>query len=284
MKDFSQPGADLYVPDASPMPKAVERTTHLGVGAHADDLEFMALHGILACYQRGDCWFGGVTCTDGGGSARKGPFAGMSDLEMMAIRREEQRSAARLGGYGFMAQLSHPSTHVKGGEQREHLVEDLVTVLELARPRVIYTHNPFDKHATHIGVLAATLAAIHRLPLEDRPERLIGCEVWRGLDWLPDRLKVVHDVSGHPDLATALSEVFASQIGGGKCYDKAVAGRRRANATFLDSHAVDGPCRVDYAVDLSGLISGGDLKTFVEACLESFSAEIRNGLGRSETG
>ena len=45
-------------------------TTHLGVGAHQDDLEFMALHGILECYQRPDRWFSGIMVTDGRGSSR----------------------------------------------------------------------------------------------------------------------------------------------------------------------------------------------------------------------
>ena len=34
--------ADLYVPDALPMPEALSRTTHLCVGAHQDDQELMA--------------------------------------------------------------------------------------------------------------------------------------------------------------------------------------------------------------------------------------------------
>jgi LmbE family N-acetylglucosaminyl deacetylase len=54
--------------------EALARITHLGIGAHQDDLEFMAFHGILACFRmRDDRWFGGVTCTNGAGSSRTGP-------------------------------------------------------------------------------------------------------------------------------------------------------------------------------------------------------------------
>ena len=70
-----------------------------------------------------------------------------------------------------------------------------------------------------------------------------GCEVWRDLDWLLDREKVVHDVAGQEGLAAQVGGVFDSQIAGGKRYDLAVMGRRRANATFLESHGVDAATR-----------------------------------------
>jgi len=68
------PRARLMIPDGLAAPEALRRTTHLGIGAHQDDLEFMAFHGILACYDQKDRWFGGVTITDGRGSSRAGKF------------------------------------------------------------------------------------------------------------------------------------------------------------------------------------------------------------------
>ena len=70
--NFTHAGADCYLPQADEAPSALRKTTHLGVGAHQDDLEFMAMHGILECYEKDDQWFGGVTCTNGAGSARTG--------------------------------------------------------------------------------------------------------------------------------------------------------------------------------------------------------------------
>jgi hypothetical protein len=51
---LTKPDADTYVPDGRPLDEALARTTHLAVGAHQDDIEFMALHGIFACFGRAD--------------------------------------------------------------------------------------------------------------------------------------------------------------------------------------------------------------------------------------
>lgn len=273
--NFSQTHADLFIPDGTSCQIALARTTHLGIGAHQDDLEFMALHGILECFQRDDRWFGGITCTDGAGSSRSGAYAGYTDEQMKAVRMDEQKTAAGIGQYGFMAQLGHPSSHAKDPKLRTHLADDILRLFEATQPEVVYTHNPFDKHATHIGVLLATLDAIHQLPEAKRPKQLFGCEVWRGLDWLPDSEKTIHDVSAHPNLAAALNGVFDSQITGGKRYDLAVEGRRLANATFHDSHSVDNADRVAYAIDLSGLMTDTSrLKEFMQNKLSRLSDEV----------
>ncbi len=65
MIQFANPSADLFIPDDFEPSQALGRTTHLGVGAHQDDLEVMALHGILACYKQSEKWFGGVPVTNG---------------------------------------------------------------------------------------------------------------------------------------------------------------------------------------------------------------------------
>ena len=77
--------------------------------------------------------------------------------------------------------------------------------------------------------------------------------MWRDLDWLTDARKVILDVSDREHLANALAGVFDSQIAGGKRYDRAVAGRRVANATFSDSHSVDQRTGAWYALDLTPL-------------------------------
>ncbi len=275
--NFSQNNHDLYIPDSISADDAFSRTTHLGIGAHQDDLEFMALHGILSCFQKSDCWFSGVTCTDGAGSSRTGAYASFTDDEMKAVRTEEQKTAAKIGQFSFIAQLGHPSSNAKASDQRKSLIQDIKNVLQTAQPETVYTHNPFDKHATHIGVMLATLAAIRELPKEIRPRKLFGCEVWRALDWLPDSEKTIHDVSAHPNLAASLNGVFDSQITGGKRYDLAVEGRRLANATFFDSHSVDDANRVQYAIDLSELISKETaLQDFMQEKLDQFNKEIFN--------
>ena len=54
---LKNPDADVYVPDDVTVAEALARTTHLAVGAHQDDIEFMALHGILQCFNQTDRWF-----------------------------------------------------------------------------------------------------------------------------------------------------------------------------------------------------------------------------------
>ena len=57
---FSRPDADVFVPDATAMPEALRRATHLCIGAHQDDQEFMAFHGIAECFGRKGRGFAGV--------------------------------------------------------------------------------------------------------------------------------------------------------------------------------------------------------------------------------
>lgn len=271
---------DLFVPDGLGVPAALSRVTHLGIGAHPDDLEFMALQGIEACHASNDLWFGGVVVTDGARSARAGAYAETSDAEMRSIRAEEQREAARIGRYGFVAQMGYPSADLRRAGGREPVVADLVSLLKAARPGVIHTHNPFDKHPTHVGVMKAVLQAVQRLDPADRPARIFGCEGWRGLDWLPDAVKVVQPVGRCPGLGERLAAAFRSQIGGGKRYDRAVEGRYRANATFADPHAVDESEAAAYAIDLTVLTlpEGPGLDEYVESVLDRFSSTILRGI------
>ena len=248
--------ADLFVPDGMESAAALARTTHLGIGAHQDDLEFMAVHGILECFGRSDQWFCGVVCTNGAGSPRAGIYADYSDERMRAVRRTEQRTASSIGCYGAMIQLDHASAVAKA-PANPTLKTDLVEILLATRPTTVYTHNPADKHDTHVAVMGATIAALRALAAEYRPQRVLGCEVWRDLDWLSDKRKVLLDVGGRENLAAALSGVFDSQITGGKRYDAAVMGRRRANATFLESHGVDRGELLTYAMDLTPLLADG---------------------------
>lgn len=268
--------ADQFVPDGMALPAALARTTHLGIGAHQDDLEIMAFHGIATCYGVPDKWFAGVTCTNGAGSPRSGVYTDCTDEAMQAIRRREQRDAAEVGRYGAMLQLNHPSSTVKDPANPE-LVDDLVAILEVAQPDIVYTHNPADKHDTHVGVMAATIRAIRRLPLAARPDRVYGCEVWRSLDWMPDEAKVALDVSARENLAMALTGLFDSQVAGGKRYDLASQGRRRANATYAESHGVDQAEQLSFAMDLTPLIRTDalDVVEYVTGFVKAFEADVR---------
>ena len=274
---FHNANARLFIPDQEPEPLA--RITHLGIGAHQDDLEFMAFHGILACFRSREKWFGGVTCTNGAGSSRTGDYANFTDVEMQQVRIQEQEAAAVFGNYGAMIQLGYPSSAVKSPSDPS-LKDDLLQILSATRPEVVYTHNPADKHDTHIGVFAATIQALREIPEAEQPKAVYGCEVWRGLDWMPDNEKVVHHVGAHENLAAALNGVFDSQIAGGKRYDLATLGRRRANATFFESHAVDACESVSFAMDLTPLVADPslDIVEYVLGFIRRFESDVRNKL------
>lgn len=277
------PRARLMIPDGLAAPEALRRTTHLGIGAHQDDLEFMAFHGILACYDQKDRWFGGVTITDGRGSSRAGKFQDWTDDQIAAERIREQDAAAVIGQYAFMAQLGHPSKSVR--DARETVVrDDLFRILEATRPEVVYLHNLADKHDTHVGCALRCLEALRRLPKADRPQKVYGCEVWRDLDWLVDSEKTPMPVSARPELARALNEVFATQIAGGKRYDLAVIGRRTANATFSQAHATDQESAMQWAMDLTPLVQDASLDPiayvtgFIDRLKSDVTARLRQSL------
>lgn len=281
MMNLSQPKADIYIPSGESLADAMGRTTLLGVGAHQDDLEFMAYYPILQGFREKAEAFTGVTVTNGAGSARDSFYKDYSDTEMIEVRRQEQRKAAFVGDYAAQFQLDHPSGHVKDPASTV-VVDDLLKILLAAQPREVYTHNLADKHDTHVGVVLKLVAAIRRLPQEKRPQRLIGCEVWRDLDWMNDAEKVVMNVDGHENLADGLMGVFDSQICGGKRYDLATRGRRKAHATYSESHATDRAQNLIYGMDLTPLIQDDSLepRALFERYLGGFQAEVLSRLAK----
>jgi len=272
---FAQPNSEVYIPDGSDPADALARTTYLCIAAHQDDIEIMAVEGILRAYENPELHFTGCVVTDGHGSPRAGKFANVSDDEMALIRVEEQREAARIGKYSAQVFLGYPSSEVKkGGNQA--LKEDLKNLIRQTRPEVLYTHNLADKHATHVGVLMRVLEALRELEPEELPAKLIGCEVWRNLDWLSDEKKVVMDTSENKELQAQLVDVFVSQVQGGKNYTDAILGRRAANATFYASHATDKATGLSFGMDMTPLMLDEDLdpSEFVKGFLQDFQENV----------
>jgi LmbE family N-acetylglucosaminyl deacetylase len=278
---FVKTDASVFVPDGLAAEDAFRRITHLGIGAHQDDVEIMAFHGIQKCFASKELWFGAVTCTNGAGSPRTGEYASWSDEDMAALRRREQEKAAVLGSYGALVQLGYTSAEVKdAGTGR--LRADLVKVLKAVRPEVVYTHNPADKHDTHLAVVFTAIAALRELEPGERPTTVYGCEVWRGLDWMDDEDKVPLDVGRREALSTGLIGVYDSQVEGGKRYDLATVGRRRANASYFRSHATDAAEQLWFAMDLTPLVrdDGLDVRGFVLGHVDKFRASVDEKIKR----
>lgn len=263
----------IYVPDDTQEAQALARTTDLCIMAHQDDVELWAYGPIAACFAKPDRWFSAVTVTDGAGSPRTGDYGGYTDERMKAVRECEQNAAARVGGYGFMAQLKYSSAAVKDGKNAD-VVTDLWELLLAAQPETVYTHNLADKHDTHVAVALRTIAALRSLPEDARPKKVYGLEGWRDLDWMCDGDKICFDTAPRPHLAAALLGVYDSQIAGGKRYDSAAVGRRLANATFYASHDTDAFTSVSYGMDLTGLVfSGEEPASFIAAQVEKFKQD-----------
>ncbi len=281
MLQLNNPGAELFVPDGTPADEALTRTTHMAIGAHQDDLEIMAYHGIVECFGNDREWFSGVTVTDGSGSPRDDLYADYTDEEMRIVRKAEQKKAAVVGEYSLVAELDYPSSAVKDPANGD-VAQEIGQLVDQARPRIIYTHNLADKHDTHVAVALRTIQALRALPEDARPESLYGCEVWRDLDWMIDEDKIAFDVSAHENLAAALNGVFDSQICGGKRYDLATMGRRRANATYFATHGVDVATGMIFAMDLTPLMAdpSRDINAYVVEYINRLADDVSERLHR----
>lgn len=277
---FHQTTSEIFIPDGVPVEKALNRTTHLSIAAHQDDLEIMSAAPILDCFQQDDKWYSAVVVTDGRGSPRNGLYEKYDDEEMRLVRFKEQRKAAIVGEYAALFMLDYSSKETKSSSTNP--VDDLAAILESTRPQFVYTHNLADKHDTHIATTLKVIAAIRRLPKADRPEKLFGCEVWRALDWMVDSDKVAFGLSQQENLQSALLGVFDSQITGGKRYDLASLARRRANATYFESHGVDIQTGLSFGLDMTSLIQNDDLEpaAFIQIYIDHFAQDVMERLQR----
>jgi LmbE family N-acetylglucosaminyl deacetylase len=273
--------ADIFVPSQLSAERAIARTTHLGIGAHPDDLEVMALDVIALCHDTDALWFTGVVLTDGRSSPRHGAFEKTSDAEMRLVRRQEQNRAARLGEYSAVIQLDYSSALVRD-PARQEVVDDLAEILRCAQPERLFTHAPTDMHDTHVATCVRVIEALRSLPVELRPQQVLGCEVWRGLDWLVGDERAVLTGSKNEAWAMQMLAVFESQLAGGKRYDLATLARRRANATFFSPDHVDDTPALTFAVDLSSLVTDPtqDIADFADARIRKLSQDVRERLAR----
>jgi LmbE family N-acetylglucosaminyl deacetylase len=270
---LSQVHSEIFVPDGIDTAHALSRTTHLGIGAHPDDLEIMAVHGILECVESSERWFTGIVAADGAAG-------GASGSELAATRRSEQKRAAEIGRYGAVVLLNHPSSALKD-TTNDAVVGDLSALMRATSPEVVYTHNLADAHDTHVALALAVIAACRRLAEHEKPARVIGCEVWRDLDWLPGDAKVMMPVGEREELEAELIRAFSSQLDAGKHYDRAALGRRHANATFHEIRSTDGRRGIVWGMDLTpaahGAIDPGEL---LRGHVRDFERELDERLRR----
>lgn len=278
---LTKQGAQLYAPGGQDALASLAKTDELCIAAHQDDVEIMAYAPIARCYKNSKRRFSAAVVSDGAGSPRTGLYEACSDEEMKAVRVQEQKQAAAVGDYEALALLGFGSAEIKDAGNQA-VVEDIRQLIMQAAPKTVYTHNPADKHDTHVAVCLRVIQALRQLPKEARPEKLYGMEVWRGLDWLCDADKTAFDTSARPNLAAALLGVFDSQISGGKRYDLAALARRTANATFFESHETDDYSELTFGLDMSVLLQEDsvDPAAFIAGYIANFAGEVEKRLER----
>lgn len=278
---LTNPTAEIYVPDGMSVEEALARTTHMGIAAHQDDLEIMAYNAIVECFGKPDKWFTGVIVTNGSGSPRDDLYAHYTNEDMQKVRKVEQKKAAYVGEYSAQALLDYSSAAIKDS-RTPGIIADLQAILDAARPEVVFTHNLADKHDTHVATALRAIKAIRDLPADVSPKTLYGAEVWRSLDWMNDEDKVALDCAAHENLAAALLGVYDSQICGGKRYDLATMGRRRANATYHASHGTDETTALSFMMELTPLIKDKnlDVEEFVTDFIFRFSDDVTMRIGK----
>ena len=269
--------ARLFFPLSSG--KNLADTTHLCIAAHQDDIEIMAVGAILECFGKKDKKFTGVTVTDGSGSPRTGIYENVTDEEMKEIRAMEQETAAAIGCYNAQFQLYYPSSAVKD-ISNTGLVNELKEIINEASPGYLFMHNFADKHDTHVAVALRTLEALRQLPKDARPQKVYSMEVWRNLDWVMDDEKTLFDTSQDEFLQAALIGVYHSQIAGGKRYDVACLGRKRANATYAATHSTDDYIAAEYGIDITEFVNDDSLTPamFIGKLIENFKQDINKRL------
>ena len=278
--NFARSEVDYFSLHGQPLEKELERTTHLAIAAHQDDVEIMALDGVLKCFQSDESWFSAVIATNGDGSPRDGIYANYNAEDMMRVRRKEQKKAAVVGEYASVTMLNYSSGTVKNPRSND-LKNDLIQILLKSRPQVIYLHNLADKHDTHVATAVAAISALREIMNEYKADQIFGCEVWRGLDWVCDKEKIIFDLSEHQNISNALISVFDSQIYGGKGYDVGAIGRRHANATFSESHKVDALSSATFGILLTEFVySNKQFVDYTKELIGNFEKEVTERINR----
>lgn len=271
---YHQKEAHVFVPNGSKAVEALARTTHLAIVAHPDDLEFIGWHPILECFNNSALWYTGVIASDGRASPRAGEYAQVSDQEMVEIRLKEQRHAAITGEYSAVVHLMHSEYGTVMGGKARPLIEDIKKTITACKPKHINTHNLADAHPHHLLVAIATISALRELKYW--PQSFYGGEIWRSLDWMIAEDKLTFDVSKHENLTASLMGVYDSQISGGKRYDLATAGRKRANATYYKFASTDHTSFLEYAMDLMPLLKEPQIEpaAYLSKLIDRFKNEV----------
>lgn len=274
----------FYARDGSTPLVALSRTTHAGVFAHQDDSPIVGMHGIKECFRSRETppkRYFSIVVTDGARCTRAGRYAAFSEEEMVAAREQEEMAASHVGDYSGVALLRFPSLVARDGSNNKP-TDDLVCLLARIKPKALYTHSPIDKHKTHLAIVLRTIQAMKELGKTYIPDMFVGGEGWLALDWVPEQHKIKMDITGFEGLASALINLYDSQVAGGsaKNYAEATLGRWLANATYADAYHPDQSECVIYGLNLRPLLEDPQLsvRDYLGAVVGGFRKNVLDSL------
>lgn len=179
----------------------------LAIGAHPDDVEF-GCGGTLARWAAAGCLVHHLVLTDGS----KGSWDLATDQrELVAIRQDEQRAAARcLGATGEVRFLGRVDGELEAGVAER--MEVARTIREL-RPEAVLGHDPWRRYRLHPDHRAAGWLVCDGVVAAREPHVAVaGLEAWRPsllLLWEADEPDVAVDVSDH--VGTKLEALLAHE-------------------------------------------------------------------------
>ncbi|MBE1533608.1 LmbE family N-acetylglucosaminyl deacetylase [Actinomadura algeriensis] len=191
----------------------------LAVMAHPDDVDFGAAGSVAGWTDAGiEVVYLMVTDGDAGGFDD-----GLTRPEMAALRRDEQRAAAKIVGVTDVRFLGHPDGRV---EATLDLRRDIARVIRQVRPDRVVMPSPernyeriYPSHPDHRAVGAAALDAVYpdaRNPYAF-PELLTeGLEAWTAREvWLSGGPTANHyvDITDRFDRKVSALRAHASQTG-----------------------------------------------------------------------
>ncbi len=255
--------------------KSANTTNLLAISAHQDDIEIMAMDGILRAYGSKKYAFYAAVVGDGANCLKAGKYSEVSDKEMIEARNQEQLRASQIGEYSKLYFLKHAHSEIEQ-EENESIIKELQKLILEVKPEIVYTHNIFDKNPHHVKITQLVIDAINGLNIDDRPRLLYGCEIFRSLDWLPDKYKITFDLSDNKELQQRLVNVYDTRVEQSRNYTKAVMGRKLANAAFVSSNcATDEDKMYWYGINLTPVIQKNiSLNEYCIKILNDFNREL----------
>lgn len=154
-----------------------DNKTALVIAAHPDDADFGAA-GVSYLWSKEGWTFYYLVCTDG---SKGTADPGMDPRDLIRIRRDEQREAARRAGAAGVYFLDHVDGELT---YTRELLGDVVRHIRMLKPYAVFTHDPeafivrnsFVNHSDHRCVGQVAVDAIYPAA-RDRlnfPEQIAG--------------------------------------------------------------------------------------------------------------